>query len=95
MTRDKIYGARKPSPYEVYRQRVRAFWEVKTAVRQLEALSAGMFPFNGSWLTEAQIAAQRSRLKREDRALIGDFVVLAITVLGLSAAVIVLIEFVL
>lgn len=119
MTSYKLWGAGKPNPYEVYRHRVRTFWQMKLAVRRLEMLDgnlkeleaelvrergahdvlsereAGMFPFNGSWLTEGQIKAQRPILKRADRALIGDVLLLAMTLLGFSAALIVLIEFIL
>ena len=90
---DKFWGADKPAPYDMYRQRVRAYWEVRTAVRQVEMISAGLFPFNGSWLTERQIEAKVARLKQEDRALLGDFLVVAMAVLGFSALFIILIEF--
>lgn len=79
-------------PYEVYRHRIRQYWEVKLALRQVEAQAAGMWPFQGSWLTSAQIEARCRNLERENRALLGDLLVLAVTLLGLSGAFIVLIE---
>ena len=93
MVRNKFWGSGKPHPYDVYRKQIRRFLEMHLAVRQVVAQGAGAFPFNGTWRTEDKIREQLIILRRKDRAMIGDLIVLALATLGFGAALILLIEF--
>jgi hypothetical protein len=68
--------------------------EPALGARHVAGLSAGLFPFNGAWLTETDILAKRQRLVRADRILVADLMIVASAVLALSVVLILLVAFV-
>ena len=85
----KLIGQRqKLHPYDEYRRLIRTHWYPKLSKKCDRLKQEGKFPFEGGWYSETEIAEKRDHLRKRDRELLADMVVLFGTGIGLFALLI-------
>lgn len=90
----QLIGRRqKIHPYDEYRRLIRTHWYPKLSKKCDRLKQEGKFPFEGGWYSEAEIAEKREALRRRDRELLADMVVLFGAGIGLIALMVLFIFF--